>query len=301
MKLTTIKQVGTKMQKDIENVQKLGQKLEESLEKFNQALAVLEGNNEEVAPNVQKRKPGRPAKSNKETVAKLTVKRGPGRPKKNTTEEVVSETPKKKPGRPKKNQTETATTTTAKRKPGRPKKNEVVAKSTNKSVKGSKNADLVAEINRVKDDIDTYNQWAEVNDSERIMAVIENATYRGEVVGFYSKGGSGRFGVTTRVYLNPDSNLVPEELKHHITTAAVNRIRYVDTEAEGLDYIEKQKEKLKNDYFNEIMPKVLKDHGKPGSDYAFHCDKTVRRNFNQLKSLYDKEYKTEIEKETVMA
>lgn len=243
-----MKKVTTRLQKDVQQVQKYFAKVEEAIAKISTLVE-----NSEVA-----------------VTSTSTVKRGPGRPRK----------------------TETATTTkVAKRGPGRPRKTDAVALTA-----GAKQLfDL--EIQRIETNINGFNKWNKESTKEKEIWVIENGTYVAVIEGFFSSGNTGRYGVTTRLYVNPNSHLVPEALKGHIDTAAVNRIRYLETKADGLEYIEKQKAKLFNDYFQEVLPTIIANHGKKGSVYAFHLDSQIRKHFNQFKKYYDENYSQKFEKE----
>lgn len=250
----------------------------------------------------EKRGPGRPKKTEEVAVAQNdstdNVKRGRGRPRKIT--ETIVAVIKRGPGRPKKNVEDApaASTTnvassggTSTGGRGRPSLEDILAEPLTPELK--------AEISRIEENISTFNQWKKTSHKENEIWVIENATYMGIIEGFPSTGSSGKYGIKTRVFINPNSNLVPDDLKKHVNTTAVNRIRYVDSKEDGLEYIAKQKEKIADDMFTEIMPKIIKDHGKKDSVYAFHLNTEIRRGFNRLKAIYDNKYAAKLEKQLV--
>lgn len=282
---------------DKKEVAKLSVKFSNELLKFKQAAASMEETlgklnvavlTEDAPVSEVKRGRGRPRKNeesqkNKTTETTMVVGvRRRGRPRKNTEASTQTKITvvHRGPGRPRKTETTEQEPVVAKRSPGRPRKNaeSVVAVSQNNDI-------ISQEIEAINKDLKKYNsaKWQKENQ----MWVKENATYRAEIVGAYSNGTSGKYGITTRVYLNPQRAIIPEDLKHHISTAAVNRIRYVGNEEEGLEYIEKQKAKIVEDFFAEVMPKVIPDHGKEDSVYAFHLKPSIREAFNQLKTKFD--------------
>jgi hypothetical protein len=277
--------LGTKINGALTIFKKQSSAIESTLKEFNELLVTMKPNSsnpQEVVKNGR----GRPKKQEKITV--VITKNKPGRPKK-----IVEDTKKtiiisKNPvGRPKQ-----ADKVENKRLPGRPKKQEIViAGKVN-----TKNQSVVTklppvamreEIERIEQNSKKYNQWIDESTKTEIVAKIENGSYLGVIEGFNSSGNSGKYGITTRVYVNPNSKLVPSDLKNNINTAAVNRIRYVDSKEEGISYINRQKEKLKEDFFTEILPQIIKDHGKENSVYAFHLNNEVRKSFNKLKVAYN--------------
>lgn len=304
MNKTAISQAEKKILREFRIIQQHSSKLEESITQFSKALQIINGShsiidskrgpgrprkemsntNEQVA----KRSPGRPRKDSSAITVKL-VKRGPGRPRK----EVVSEplnVVKRSPGRPKKNEVKSVTVVNRDGR-GRPSLQEILSDPLSSEMK--------SDLQRIEKNINKFNVWKNESTKERSIWVIENGTYMGVIEGFYSSGTSGKYGITTRVFVNPNSELVSDSLKQHIDTAAVNRIRYVETQEEGEHYIEKQRMKLVEEYFNEILPKIIKDHGKRGSVYAFHLNSEIRRNFNKLKIVYDNKYAPKIESQLV--
>jgi hypothetical protein len=300
-----LQQIGNKVKMELNGLQKHSSKLFDSLDQFNAMIQILDGK------AVVIKRPGRPKKNASANI--VVVKRGPGRPKKNVEDVVATNevTEQKRRGRPRKVQEEESVVTTAVGKRGRPRKtesatNEVVATSGGRGRPSVQDIlaegltpELKGDLKRIEENVHHFNKWWEESTKDKEVWKIENGSYLGVIEGFYSSGTSGRFGVTTRIYVNPNSNLVPEELKNNINTTAVNRIRYVDNKEEGISYIEKQKVKLAEDFFSEVLPKVIKDHGKKGSVYAFHLDSDVRRKFNKIKVIYDNKYATKIEKQLV--
>jgi hypothetical protein len=311
-----LSQISNRVQKDLNVLQKQSTILQNSLSQFNSMVQVLtkEGvtehrgagrprkEAERVVVTINRR-PGRPKKE-EETIIDSQIKRGPGRPRlqsdnnvKNDTKEFAKQDQnnivdvKRGPGRPKVVKEEEVVkleTTTGR---GRPSMQDVLTEPLSPNLK--------AEIKRIEENQHHFNQWSEESADNKDIWKIENATYLGVVEGFYSSGTSGRYGITTRVYVNPNSHLVPEDLKEDIDTSAVNRIRYVENKEEGTKYIEKQKIKLLEEFFNDTMPKIIKDHGKKGSVYAFHLDSNVRKQFNKLKVVYDNKYTNKTSKDLV--
>lgn len=207
-------------------------------------------------------------------------KRGPGRPRK--TEQPQSSSVKK-----------SVITTTSKTREGRgrPSIEEILSEPLTEAFE--------LEFERIKGDIDNFNMWKQEDEDGKTVWKIFNATYLGIIEGFHSSGDSGRYGVTTRVFINPNSHVVPNDLKGHIDTAAVNRIRYVENKNDGLSYIERQKSKIGEQFFNEIMPRVIRNHGKKGSDYGFHLDANIRSDMNRIKTIFDHKVYPSIKDERV--
>lgn len=151
-------------------------------------------------------------------------------------------------------------------------------------VEASLDNTLKDEVLRIRNHIDEYNKWWDDSEKNRNIWKIENGTYLCIIEGFYSSGETGRYGVTTRLYINPSSSILPDELKGDIHTTAVNRIRYVENKEQGLEYIERQKHKMKHEFFNETIPSIISNHGKKGSVYAFHLDDGIRNQFKHLQT-----------------
>lgn len=276
-----VKQASGEILKTLQMIKQHTSKLESSINEFSQSLQVIEGGKLKstivTETNVVKRGRGRPKKDSSLEQKNIIVKRKPGRPKKeNQVDSSIFV--KRKPGRPKKNEN-TIVATVKKNGRGRPSIKDVIDTPTHPLID--------KEVLRIEEASHKFNKWGNYSNKEKVVFKIQNGTYLGIIEGFYSSGNSGRYGITTRLYINPDSHLVPEDLKQHIETAAVNRIRYVESKEEGLEYIEKQKAKIAQEFFSEILPRIIKDHGKKGSVYAFHLDKTVRRDFNKLKTIFD--------------
>lgn len=287
--MNQLKKISTQLQSDLSFLESKASEIQTSLEKFNQAIGLLERqdviSNEKVDNLDELLTPA--ANSTKKALA--FIQRGPGRPRKNpVATETETTVVKRGPGRPRKTEKVKSPKVVSKLSTGRgrPSIEEILAEPLTPEVQ--------SEIDRIKDNLESYNQWRDESVDGRDIKVIENGTYLGVIEGFFSSGTSGRYGVTTRVYINPNSYLLPEELKSHIDTAAVNRIRYLETREEGLEYISKQQEKIQKDFFNEIAPRIIKDHGKKGSVYAFHLDPEVRRAFNKFNILYKHKIAPEI-------
>lgn len=124
-----------------------------------------------------------------------------------------------------------------------------------------------------------YNEWFNIGTERTPHQIIMNATYLASIQFLEANSKNANYSVLTRVMLNPSGAYFKGE-------SVVIRNRYLETKEEALDYMERQMEKIQNQFFFEKSPDVIPNHGNKNSYYGFYLSREDRKNYKEvLKSI----------------
>lgn len=137
-----------------------------------------------------------------------------------------------------------------------------------------KASDVEQEIDRIKN-LDNVNSWYNIGTDRTPHQVIINATYLASIQFLEANSKTSNYSVLTRVMLNPSSLYFKGE-------SVVIRNRYLDTYEEAMDYMQRQMEKVKKQFFYELAPSVIPNHGNRDSYYGFYLSKQNRSEYKNI-------------------
>ncbi len=120
-----------------------------------------------------------------------------------------------------------------------------------------------------------FNEWNNIGDNKTPHQVIINATYVASIQFLEANSKNANYSVLTRVMLNPSGAYFNGD-------SVLIRNRYLETEEEAKQYMERQMKKIQKQYFYDKTPNVIPNHGNKSSYYSFNLSKENRKKYKEV-------------------